>query len=165
MAARCGALQEAHDGLAHRGGALDSTTIRLIADRDAARARLGQQGERTPCEDTVAPRRVVIRSEGGRRRLRETQRGPKTKQGARRSTGAWREPKGLIVYGVHEAGTRDASGVPVRDATLTGPDAVCAFLGTSVQRLEIPPAAHVLVVADGAAWRGKRVPLLVPAVG
>jgi len=48
-------------------------------------------------EDTVAGRRVVISSAGGRLRRRETKRGPKTKKGRRRSTGAWREPKVLIV--------------------------------------------------------------------
>ena len=34
-----------------------------------------------------------------------------------------------------------------------------------MQRLEITQADHVLFVADGAAWRWKRVPLLVQALG
>lgn len=165
LAAMLGSLQEAQDVLANRGVALDIKTIRLIAYRYAARARLVQQVERTTFEDTVAHRRVVISSDGGRLRLRETKRGPKTKKGARRYTGAWREPKVLIVYVVNEEGKRDASFVPVMDATLKGPDVVFALLRTYLQRLEITQADHVLFVADGAAWIWKRVPLLVQALG
>ena len=65
--------------------------MRLIAYRYAARARLEQQLESTAFEDTVAGRRVVISSDGGRIRLRESKRGLKTKKGRKRYTGAWRE--------------------------------------------------------------------------
>jgi Family of unknown function (DUF6399) len=124
-----------------------------------------QQVEHTAFEATVAGRRVVISSDGGRLRLRETKRGPKTPKGRRRSTGAWREPKVLLVYVVDAEGKRDATFVPVRDATLTGPDAVFALLRTSLQRLEITQADHVLCSADGAPWIWKRVPRLVQAWG
>jgi hypothetical protein len=160
-----GSLREAQDVLANRGVELDIKTIRLIAYRYAARARLVQQVERTTFADTVARRRVVISSDGGRLRLRETKRGPKTKKGGRRYTGAWREPKVLLVYVVHEEGKRDARFVPVMDATLKGPDAVFALLRTYLQRLEITQADHVLFIADGAPWIWKRVPLLVQALG
>src|SRR3989442_12749905 len=123
-----GSLQEAQDVLANRGVALDIKTIRLIAYRYAARARLGQQVERTTFEDTVAHRRVVISSDGGRLRLRETKRGPKTKKGVRRYTGTWREPKVLIVYVVNEEGQRESRFAPFIDATLEGPDDVFGLL-------------------------------------
>jgi hypothetical protein len=160
-----GSLDEAQAVLADRGVELDTKTVRTIAYRDAARARLEQQIERTVFEDTVAGRRVVISSDGGRLRLRETTRGPKTKQGRRRYTGAGREPKVLIVYGVDAEGKRDASFAPVIDATLKGPDAVFALLRTYVQRLNITQVDQVLLIADGAPWSWKRVPLLVHALG
>ena len=100
-----------------------------------------------------------------RLRLRETTRGPQTKKGRRRYTGAWREPKVLLVYVVDAAGKRDATFVPVMDATLKGPDAVFALLRTYLQRLEITQADQVLFIADGASWIWKRVPLLVQALG
>jgi hypothetical protein len=81
FAAMLGSLAEAQDVLANRGVALDTKTIRLIAYHYAARARLAQQIEHTAFEDSVAGRRVVISSDGGRLRLRETKRGPKTKKG------------------------------------------------------------------------------------
>jgi hypothetical protein len=116
-------------------------------------------------KDTVAGRRVVISSDGGRLRLREIKRGPKTKKGRRRYTGAWREPKVLIIYVVDAEGKRDACFAPVIDATLQGPDAVFALLYTYLQRLEITRADQVLFIADGAPWIWKRVPRLMHALG
>jgi hypothetical protein len=165
LAAMLGSLAEAQDVLAARGVALDTKTVRLIAYRYAARARLEQQIERTAFEDTVAGRRVVISSDGGRLRLREPKRGPKTKKGRRRYTGAWREPKVLIIYVVDAEGKQESRFAPFIDATLKGPDAVFALLRTYLQRLEITQADHVLFIADGAPWIWKRVPLLVHALG
>jgi hypothetical protein len=165
LAAMLGSLAEAQDVLAARGVELDTKTVRLIASRYAARARLAHQIERTAFEDTVAGRRVVISSDGGRLRLRETKRGPQTKKGRRRYTGAWREPKVLIVYVVDAEGKQESRFAPFIDATLQGPDAVFALLRTYLQRLEITLADHVLFIADGAPWIWKRVPLLVQALG
>jgi len=90
-----GSLHEAQNVLANRGVELDTTTVRLIAYRYAARARREQQIDTAVFEDTVAGRRVVISSDGGRLRLRESTRGLTTKKGRKRYTGAWREPKVL----------------------------------------------------------------------
>ena len=76
------------DVLANRGVELGPKAVRLIAYRYGARARLEQQIETTPFEERVSGRRVVISTDGGRIRLRETKRGPKTKKGRRRYTGA-----------------------------------------------------------------------------
>lgn len=126
-AALLGSVAEAQDVVAARGAELATKTVRLIAYRYAARARLEPQSERTAFEDTVAGRRVVLRREGGHRRLRESKWGPKTTQGRRRSTGAGRAPKVVIVYGVDAEGKREARFAPCMDATLTGPDAGFAW--------------------------------------
>jgi hypothetical protein len=165
LAAMLGSLDEAQDVLANRGVELDTKTVRLIAYRYAARARLEQQIETTPFEERVCGRCVVISTDGGRIRLRESKRGPKTKKGRRRYTGAWREPKVLIIYVVDDEGKRAASFAPVIDATLKGPDAVFALLRTYLQRLGITQADQVLFIADGAPWIWKRVPLLVESLG
>jgi hypothetical protein len=165
LAAMLGSLDEARDVLANRGVELDIKTVRLIAYRYAARARVVQQIESTALDDTVSGRRVVISTDGGRLRLRETKRGPKTKKGRRRYTGAWREPKVLIIYVVNAEGKREASFAPVIDAILEGPDAVFALLRSYLQRLGITQADQVLFIADGAPWIWKRVPLLVQALG
>jgi hypothetical protein len=165
LAAMLGSLDEARDVLAQRGVDLDIKTLRLIAYRYAARARVAQQIESTEFDDTVSGRRVVISTDGGRIRLRETKRGPKTKKGRRRYTGAWREPKVLIIYVVDAEGKREASFAPLIDATLKGPDAVFALLRTYLHRLQITQSDRVLFIADGAPWIWNRVPLLVQALG
>ena len=74
------------------------------------------------------------------------------------------QPLGTLTGRLVDAeGKRDATLVPVMDATLKGPDAVFALLRTYVQRLEITQADQVLCIADGAPWIWKRVPLLVQA--
>jgi hypothetical protein len=165
LAAMLGSLAEAQDVLAHRGVELDRKTVRLIAYRYAARARLEQQIESTEFDESVSGRRVVISTDGGRIRLRETKRGAKTKKGRRRYTGAWREPKVLIIYVVDAEGKRETSFAPVIDAILKGLDAVFALLRTYLQRLRITQADQVLFIADGAPWIWNRVPLLVQALG
>src|SRR5437899_8123466 len=70
-----------------------------------------------------------------------------------------------MVYVVDAEGKRDATFVPVMDATLKGPDAVFALLRTYLPRLGITQADQVLFIADGAPWLWKRVPLLVHALG
>jgi hypothetical protein len=87
LAAMLGSLHEAHDVLASRGVELDTKTVRLIAYRYAARARLAPQIDQAGFEDTVAGRRVVISSDGGRLRLRETKRGAKTTKAPLSSNG------------------------------------------------------------------------------
>jgi hypothetical protein len=165
LAAMLGSLDEARDVLTQRGVALDLKTLRLIAYRYAARARLEQQLESSAFDECVSGRRVVISTDGGRIRLRETKRGPKTKKGRRRYTGAWREPKVLIIYVVDAEGKRESSFAPVMDGTLKGPEAVFALLRSYLQRLGITQADQVLFIADGAPWIWKRVPLLVQALG
>jgi hypothetical protein len=165
LAAMLGSLEEAREVLAERGVVLDIKTLRQIAYRYGTRARLSQQLDDTVFEDTVAGRRVVVSSDGGRLRLRETKRGRKTKKGRQRYTGAWREPKVLIIYVVDAEGKREARFAPVMDATLKGPDAVFGLLRTYLQRLHITQADRVLFIADGAPWIWKRVPALVHTLG
>ena len=165
LAAMLGSLDEACDVLTQRGVGFDIKTLRLMAYRYAARARVVQQIESTALDDTVSGRRVVVSTDGGRLRLRETKRGPKTTKGHRRYTGAWGEPKVLIIYVVDAEGKREASFAPLIDATLKGPEAVFALLRTYLHRLQITQADQMLFIADGAPWIWKRVPVLVQALG
>ena len=163
LAAMLGSLAEAQDVLAARGVELATQTVRLSAYRSAARARLAHQRERPVFVDTVAGRRVVISSDGGRLRRRAPTRGAQTTQGRRRYTGAWRAPQVWIVSVVEAEGQQEPRCAPCIDATLQGPDVGFALLRTSLQRLEITQADQVLFLADGAPWMWQRVPWLVQA--
>ncbi|MDX9962404.1 MFS transporter [Desulfobacter postgatei] len=93
-------IDEVRQVLCDHGMTLDIKVIRKLTYRYAERARAEQQAGRIPLNDgdTLEGRRVVISTDGGRTRLREKKRGPKTKKDRTRFRGAWREPKLLIIY-------------------------------------------------------------------
>ena len=88
-------FDEVRQVLCDHGMTLDIKVIRKLTYRYAERARAEQQAGRIPLNDgdTLEGRQVVISTDGGRTRLREKKRGPKTKKDRTRFRGAWREPK------------------------------------------------------------------------
>jgi hypothetical protein len=104
---------------------------------------------------------VVISSDGGRIRLREKKRGPKTAKGRNRYKGAWREPKLFIIYVVDETGQQQRSFAPLIDGVLQGPNTLFAMLASYLQALDIAAADQILFVSDGAKWIWNRLPDLL----
>ena len=118
LAAMLGSLQEATRVLAERGIVLSVKVVRQIAYRFAERARVAQRLEGAGLSPELAGRRVVVSMDGGRIRLREKKRGPRTAKGRERYKGAWREPKLFIVYVVDAEGKLERSFMPVIDALI-----------------------------------------------
>lgn len=167
LAATLGSLAETQQVLRERGHELNIKTVRLIAYRTAQRARLMQQtgaGGFSPLE-SVAGRRVVVSMDGGRVRLREKKRGPKTAKGRTRYKGAWREPKLFIIYVVDDEGKPCQDFSPLIDGLLQGPDALFALLHYYLQQLGIQLADQLHFVSAGATWIWNRVPALVKKLG
>ena len=75
LVAMLGSLEEVEQVLADRGQPLDLKTIRTIAYRFAARARAAQRVGSLNWGETVAGRRVIVSTDGGRIRIRTTKRG------------------------------------------------------------------------------------------
>ena len=121
LVAMLSSLEEVEQVLSDRGRPLDCKTIRTIAYRFATRARAAQRVGALNWGETVAGRRVVVFTDGGRIRIRTTKRGPKTAKGHRYRTD-WREPKLLIIYVVDEKGQMDREFLAVIDGTSGGPD-------------------------------------------
>ncbi len=163
LAATLASFSETQQVLLDWGNALDAKTIRLVAYRAAERARLAQKmgvygwQER----ENLAGRRVVVSTDGGRIRLREKKRGPKTRKGRTRYHGAWREPKLCIIYVVDEEGRQHQQFAPLIDGVLNGPDALFALLAAYLQELEIQAADQLLFISDGATWIWNRIPALL----
>lgn len=159
MTVLLGSFAEAQALLEEQGHCLNEKTLRLIAYRAAARVRLIQKvtGYLGESQEGVAGRRVVISSDGGRMRLREKKRGPKTAKRRHRYRGAWREPKLFIVYGVDETGQQERTFAPVIDGTLGGPDLLFALLTRCLRALRIQDADQVLFISDGAKWIWNRL--------
>src|SRR5213075_1791087 len=115
LVAMLGSLEEVEQVLSDRGRPLDFKTIRTIAYRFAARARAAQRAGSLNWGETVAGRRVVVSTDGGR--IRTTKRGPKTARGRNRYRTDWREPKLLTIYVVDEKGQMDREFLAVIDGT------------------------------------------------
>jgi hypothetical protein len=108
-------------------------------------------------EGSLAGKRVVISTDGGRLRVRKDKRGKKTKKGRSRYSTDWREPKLLVIYVVDEKGRIAQEFAPVIDGTLQGPDEVFRLLEFYLRELKVEEAKEVLFIADGAKWIWERV--------
>jgi len=160
-------FEEVRQVLCDRGMKLGIKVIRKLTYRYAERARAEQQAGRIPLNDgdLLDGRRVVISTDGGRTRLREKKRGPKTKKDRTRFRGAWREPKLLIIYVVDAQGKQERSFSPFIDGCFNGPDGVFHLLQGYLNSLHIQDSDKILFVADGAHWIWNRIPELVKALG
>ncbi len=167
MSALLSSFQEAKQVLFDQGIDLGVKVIRKLAYRYAARARVVQQseafclGEQLPSQG----RRIAVSCDGGKTRLRENKRGPKTKKKRTRYNGAWREPKLLIIYVLDDQGKAQSSFAPLIDGSFNGPDAVFGLIQSYLHALTLRPEDQLLFVADGAVWIWNRVPGLVKALG
>ncbi len=113
----------------------------------------------------MAGRRVVVSTDGGRLRIRETKRGPKTAKGRNGYRTDWREPKLLMIYVLNEERKMDQEFLAVLDGTLDGPNAVFALMESYLRELKVQSADQVLFIADGARWIWNRVEPLVREIG
>jgi hypothetical protein len=165
LVAMLGSLEEVEQVLSDRGRPLDFKTIRTIAYRFAARARAAQRAGGLNWGETVAGRRVVLSTVGGRIRFRTTKRGPKTAKGRNRYRTDWREPKLLIIYVADEKGQMDRESLAVIDGTLGGPDAIFKLMESYLRELKITTADKVLFVADGARWIWNRAGAMLRRLG
>jgi hypothetical protein len=165
LVAMLGSFEEVERVLSDRGQPLDFKTIRTIAYRFATRARAAQRAGDLNWGETVAGRRVVVSTDGGRIRIRTTKRGPKTAKGRHRYRTDWREPKLLIIYVADDKGQMDREFLAVIDGTLGGPDAIFRLIEAYLRELRITAADKVLFVADGARWIWNRVGALLRRLG
>jgi len=163
LVALLGSFAEARRLLKQRGCSMSVNTLRRVAYRYTARARLAQKAHKALRQQNVQGRLVVLSCDGGRIRIRQDRKA-KTKKGRTRYSTSWREPKLLVIYLVkQEEGVvkMDPSFAPVLDGTLKGPDALFALCRYYLEQLQVKQADRVLFVADGATWIWKRVGALL----
>jgi hypothetical protein len=160
-----GSYAEARQVLKDRGIFVDIKRVCNTCRRYAQRAKLSVRSEGYSFSETLSGRRVVVSVDGGRVRIREKKRGPKTKNGRSRYHGAWREPKLLIIHTVNAQGKTDKTFAPFIDASMKGPDAVFSLLRFYLEKINVSEADKVLFVADGARWIWNRVKKLFASLG
>jgi RNA polymerase-interacting CarD/CdnL/TRCF family regulator len=160
-----GSYAEARQVMKGNGIFLDIKKICNTCRRYAQRAKLSARTEGYNFSETLSGCRVVVSVDGGRVRIREKKRGPKTKKGRSGYHGAWREPKLLIIHTVNAQGKADKTFAPFIDASMKGPDAVFSLLRFYLEKINVSEAAKVLFVADGARWIWNRVGNLFASLG
>ena len=157
LAAALSSFEDAQARLRQMGVEMSIRRIANVAYHFAQRARRQQELEGMGIEGSLAGKRVVISTDGGRLRVRKNKRGKKTKKGRTRYRTDWREPKLLVIYVVDEKGRIAQEFAPVMDGTLQGPDEVFRLIEFYLRELGIEQAKEVLFIADGAKWIWKRV--------
>jgi hypothetical protein len=165
LAAALSSFEDAQARLRQMGVNMSIRRITTVAYHFAQRARSRQELEGMGIEGSLAGKRVVISTDGGRLRVRKDKRGQKTKKGRSRYRTDWREPKLLVIYVVDEKGRLAQEFSPVMDGTLQGPDEVFRLIEFYLSQLEINRAAEVLFIADGAKWIWQRVAPLWQRLG
>jgi hypothetical protein len=157
LAAALSSFEDAQARLRQMGVNLSIRRIANVAYHFAQRARRRQELEGMGIEGSLAGKRVVISTDGGRLRIRKNKRGQRTKKGRSRYHTDWREPKLLVIYVVDEKGRIAQEFAPVIDGTLQGADEVFRLMEFYLVQLGIRQAAEVLFIADGAKWIWERV--------
>jgi len=165
LAAALSSFEDAQARLRQMGVTMSIRRITTVAYHFSQRARSQQELEGMGIAGSLAGKRVVISTDGGRLRVRKDKRGKKTKKGRSRYRTDWREPKLLVIYVVDEKGRIAREFSPVMDGTLQGPDEVFRLIEFYLSQLEISQAAEVLFIADGARWIWQRVTPLWQRLG
>jgi hypothetical protein len=165
LAAAMNSFEDAQARLRQMGVEMSIRRIANVAYHFAQRARSRQEVEGMGIEESLAGKRVVASTDGGRLRVRKDKRGQKTKKGRSHYHTDWREPKLLVIYVVNEKGQIDQEFAPVIDGTLQGPDEVFRLLEFYLRQLGIQQAKEILFVADGAKWIWQRVTKLWQRLG
>jgi hypothetical protein len=165
LAAALSSFEDAQARLRQMGVIMSIQRIANVAYHFAQRARSRQELEGMGIEGSLAGKRVVISTDGGRLRVRRNKPGKRTKKGRLRYRTDWREPKLLVIYVVDETGRLAQGFAPVMDGTLQGPDEVFRLIEFYLRQLEIHRAKEVLFIADGATWIWNRVTELWQRLG
>jgi len=165
LAAALSSFEDAQARLRQMGVNMSIRRIANVAYHFAQRARSRQEMEGMGIQGSLAGKRVVISTDGGRLRVRKNKRGQRTKKGRLRYHTDWREPKLLVIYVVDEKGRIAQEFAPVIDGTLQGPDEVFRLMEFYLRQLEIHRATEVLFIADGAKWIWLRVTKLWERLG
>lgn len=101
--------------------------------------------------DTLAGKRVIISTDGGRIRTREYTGEKKADGTAAKFETPWREPKLFVISVIDKDGKMAQQELPIYDATFTE-EALFNLLGQYLKALNINQVQEVQVIADGALW-------------
>jgi len=156
-AAALGSLRDAQTALADQGIDVSVARISTAVRAVALKAKSLRTNDPTVRTLEIQGRKIVVSVDGGRIRIRENKKGPKTVRNRTRYSTEWREPKLLCVYFLDENGDVDRSLPPILDGTMRHVDEIFSMLCEYLSMLPMDSSTEVLFVADGAKCLWKRV--------
>ncbi len=160
----CSALGPSYD-LAHQtlskfGVAISLSSVRDMTNHLASHCfDYGEEKLALEPEETLAGKRVVISTDGGRSRTRLYS-GEVNEMGHPTYQTPWREPKLFVIDVLNDQGQPERHELPIYGCRFSESD-MLNLLARYLKRLEIDKAKHVQILADGAPWIWNNVkPLL-----
>jgi len=163
-AAALGSLRDAKEALADQGIAVSVTRISTAVRTAAFAAKTLRANDPTLRTLQIQGRKLVVSVDGGRLRIRENKKGPKTENGRSRYKTDWREPKLLCIYFMDENGNVDRTIPPVLDGTMSPVDEIFKMLCNYLSLLPMDERTEVQYISDGAECLWKRVHLVKKVV-
>ncbi len=157
-------MRDAKTALADQGIDVSLTRISTAVRAAALQARCLRANDPALRTLEIRGRKIVVSVDGGRLRIREDKRGPKTSNNRTRYSTEWREPKLLCIYFLDENGDVDRSIPPVLDGTMVHVDEIFRMLCDYLAMLPIDADTEVLFISDGADCLWKRVHLVEKTV-
>jgi hypothetical protein len=138
--------------------------VRDLTNKVAARARqLGEAELLLRPKETLAGKRVVISSDGGRTLTRQAN-GELSPGGRARFDARWREPKLFVIEVIDKDGKSCCQHLPIYGCRFSDTDHL-ALLRHYLVHLEIEQAAEVQLIADGASWIWNKIPAMLEQLG
>lgn len=114
-------------------------------------------------KETLAGKKVVISSDGGRTLTRQENE-QLTEKGNRCYDANWREPKLFTIEVIDEQGQRCEDHLPIYGCRFSDHDHL-ALLRTYLKRLNVDQATEVQLIADGATWIWSKIPVMLKELG
>jgi hypothetical protein len=163
-AAALGSFHDAKVSLADQGIHVSITRISTAVRAVASQARTLRAHDASLQTLELQGRKIVVSVDGGRIRIRQDKKGPKTKKNRTRYKTDWREPKLLCIYFLDANGNVDRTIPPILDGTMSHVDEIFKMLCHYLSMLGIDSTTEVQFISDGADCYWKRVHLVKKVV-
>jgi hypothetical protein len=150
--------------LDHYGVNCTVTGLRDLTNEVATTcSQYGEAQLQLEAEESLAGKRVVISSDGGRTRTRLPN-GVINEQDRKGYTTPWREPKLFVIEVLDDQGCLSQHHLPIYGCRL-GDVAHVELLRSYLLKLDIHLAKEVQLVADGAPWIWNQIPPMLKKLG
>ena len=141
-----------------------TSSVRDITNRLAAQCEAAQEPNLLLAEgESLAGKRVVISTDGGRARVRSVVESEGDKR-YKSYEPLWKEPKLFVIEVLDEKGQPSCYELPIYGCRFSK-DAMLDLLRDYLQRLHIDKAEQVQFIADGAVWIWNHIPALLKELG